>query len=206
MNGAAPTRDRGSLLRTAQRLSWLSVAFGLASGAASVTIGLRDQSLAVVGVGLNIAADVTGSAFLIWRFRRERHGPEHGHQPEAIAAVVIVGALGLVATFLAVQAVHGLIEGSRPTVEIWAIVAAGVSAVVLPPLARAKHRIGAALPSRALQGDGTLSGIGAAIALLAIGGLLLTVTLGWWWADRVAALLVAAVAAAEAVRVAVDSR
>lgn len=52
--------------------------------------------------------------------------------------------------------------------------------------------------SRALQGDGTLSGIGAATSLLALAGLLLSQTLGWWGADRVAALIVAAIAATEA--------
>jgi divalent metal cation (Fe/Co/Zn/Cd) transporter len=54
------------------------------------------------------------------------------------------------------------------------------------------------MASRALQGDGTLSGIGAATSLLALAALALNGALGWWWADRVAALIVAAVTAAEA--------
>jgi divalent metal cation (Fe/Co/Zn/Cd) transporter len=52
--------------------------------------------------------------------------------------------------------------------------------------------------SRALQGDGTLSGIGAATSLLALTVLVLYHTFGWWWADRVAALVVAIIAAAGA--------
>jgi hypothetical protein len=51
--------------------------------------------------------------------------------------------------------------------------------------------------SRALQGDGALSGIGAASSLLALTALVYNDTLGWWQADRVAALIVAAIAAAE---------
>lgn len=54
------------------------------------------------------------------------------------------------------------------------------------------------MASRALQGDGTLSGIGAATSLLALTALGLYRTLGWWWADQAAALTVAAIAAAEA--------
>jgi len=69
---------------------------------------------------------------------------------------------------------------------------------VLPPLARAKRRVGAALGSRALRGDGTLSGVGAAVALLAVAGLLVNRALGWWWADPAAALMVAVTAAVEA--------
>ncbi len=60
------------------------------------------------------------------------------------------------------------------------------------------RREGAALGSRALRGDGTLSGVGAAIALLALAGLLVTRTLGWRWADPAAALMVTVVAGVEA--------
>jgi divalent metal cation (Fe/Co/Zn/Cd) transporter len=74
--------------------------------------------------------------------------------------------------------------------------------VVLTPLAYAKRRLGARMASRALQGDGTLSGIGAATSLLALTALALYHTLGWWWADRAAALIVAAIAAIEAWRTA----
>jgi divalent metal cation (Fe/Co/Zn/Cd) transporter len=54
------------------------------------------------------------------------------------------------------------------------------------------------MASRALQGDGSLSIVGAATSLLALVALALNDTLGWWWADRAAALVVAAIAAAEA--------
>ena len=42
------------------------------------------------------------------------------------------------------------------------------------------------MASRALQGDGALSGIGAASSLLALAALVIYDTLGWWQADRVA--------------------
>jgi divalent metal cation (Fe/Co/Zn/Cd) transporter len=78
------------------------------------------------------------------------------------------------------------------------LAAAGISLVVLAPLAYAKRRHGGRMASRALQGDSALSGIGAAISLLALAALVLNSALGWWWADRIAALVVAAAAATEA--------
>jgi divalent metal cation (Fe/Co/Zn/Cd) transporter len=78
------------------------------------------------------------------------------------------------------------------------LVAAGISLIVYTPLAYAKRRLGAQMASQALQEDGTLSGIGAANSPLALTALVLNDTLGWWWADRIAALVVAAIAAAEA--------
>ena len=78
------------------------------------------------------------------------------------------------------------------------LVAAGISLIVYTPLAYAKRRLGAQMASQALQGDGTLSGIGVTSSLLALTVLVLNDTLGWWWADWTAALVVAAIAAAEA--------
>jgi hypothetical protein len=91
-----------------------------------------------------------------------------------------------------------LASGSRPGTSSAALAAAGISQAVLTPLAVAKRRLGQRMASRALQGDGAHSGIGAATSLLALVSLALSAALGWWWADRVAALIVAAVAAAEA--------
>jgi len=43
--------------------------------------------------------------------------------------------------------------------------------------------------------------MGAALGVLALLGLVADQLLGWWWADRVAALCVAVIASAEAIRV-----
>ena len=109
-------------------------------------------------------------------------------------------ALGLAAAVLAIEAVHALLGGSRPGTSLLALAVAGAALVVLAPLAVAKRRVGSALASSALRGDGTLSAVGASTALLALVSLLLYRELGLWWADRVAALFIAAVAGVEALR------
>lgn len=180
---------------------WLvsvSVAFGLVSGSVSVVTGLHGHSLGVFAVGLGVLADVTGSATLIWRFRAERHRPGQSAVHEWRAAVIVAAALALVAVVLTVESVSALASGSHPGTSAITLTAAAVSLAVLTPLAYAKRRLGRRMASHALQGDGTLSGIGAATSLLALFALALNGALGWWWADRLAALIVAAVAAVEA--------
>jgi divalent metal cation (Fe/Co/Zn/Cd) transporter len=194
--GARRTR----LLVAALWLSSFSVAWGTLSGGVSVTIGVLDGSLGVLGLGLNVLADVTGSAVLIWRFRAELRHTGHADMVEARATAVVAAALGTVSIVLAVAAIDALAVGSRPESSVPGLVTAGLAFVVLSPLAYAKRRVGAELGSRALRGDGTLSGIGAAVALLALTGIALDRSFGWWWADRVAALIVAGIAAVEAVR------
>jgi divalent metal cation (Fe/Co/Zn/Cd) transporter len=180
----------------------ISVAFGVLAGAVSVITGLRDHSLGVFAIGLGVLADVIGSAVLIWRFRAERRQPVHSERHETRAAVIVACALAVVSAVLVIQSAAALASGSHPDTSDVTLAAADVSLVVLAPLAYAKRRHGRRMASRALQGDGVLSGIGAATSLLALAALVLNSTLGWWWADRIAALVVAAAAAAEAWRTA----
>ncbi len=198
-NDADPARPL--LLVRALMLSYVSVAWGLIAGASSITAGLLAGSLGVLGLGLNVLTDVAGSIGLIWRFGVERRDPERGRRAEARASVVVAAGLGLVAITLTVAAIADLLSHSVPEHSLFAIISAGVSAVVLAPLGWAKYRTGRRLDSHALMGDGTLSAIGAALGVVALLGLLAEQLFAWWWADRVAALCVAVVAATEAIRV-----
>lgn len=192
---------RDTQLALAIRLEYLSVIWGIASASWSMTAGLLSGSLGVLGVGLEVAADVAGSATLIWRFRTEQQDLRRAGQVEARASCVVTAALVMVVIFLSVEAVRALIVGSAPASSVSAMVSAGAAAAVLTPLGIAKYRLGSRLGSHALRGDGTLSLIAAglgAVALLALG---VDHLCGWWWADRVAALAAAAVAGWEAVRV-----
>ena len=132
--------------------------------------------------------------------RTARPGQSAGY--EWRAAVIVAVALAIVAIALTAENASALASGSRPGASAITLIAAAVPLAVLTPLAYAKRRLGRQMGSRALQGDGTLSGIGAATSLLALAALALNDTLGWWWADRIAALIVAAIAAARAWRTA----
>lgn len=196
------TGYRAGQVQAALRLVTVSVGFGIASAAVSVVSGLHAHSLGVLAVGLGVLADVTASATLIWRFRGELSEPAASGTRERKAAVIVAVAMALVAVVLVGESVSALAHGDHPLSSVATMAAAAVSVVVLTPLAVAKRRLGTRMSSRALRGDGTLSGIGAATGLIALVALIVYRLLGWWWADRLAALVVAAVAAAEAWRTA----
>lgn len=191
---------RTHLLGSALRLSEFSVAWGLLSGSVAVAAGLSDASLGVLGLGLNVLADVIGSGVLVWRFRAELHHDAHAPHVEARAVRVVAAALATVSLILAVGAVQALAAGTHPRHSALSLITAGLAVLVLTPLAYAKRRVAGELGSPALKGDGALSGIGAIVGLVALTGLLLDVAFEWWWADRVAALVVAGIAAIEAAR------
>ena len=186
---------RSALLERALRLSWISICFGLVAGAVSVGSGIAEHSLGVLAAGLSVLADVT---VLVWRFRTERSDPERAAHVEDLAALAVATALGIIAIALAVEAIHALIAGSHPGSSAITVISAGVSIVVLMPLAYLKRDTATRLASHALKGDSTLSAIGASTAVLALLGLALNDLLGWWWSDRAVALVIASVAVLEA--------
>ena len=189
---------RHALLHHALGLSWASIGFGLISGSVAVGSGIAEHSLGVLAAGLSVLADVTGSIVLVWRFRTERSAPDRAQHVEELAARAIAGALWLIGVALAFESINALAAGSHPGSGALTVITAAVSIVVLTPLAYLKRRAAARLESHALKGDSTLSAIGAATAVLALIGLVLYHAFGWWWADRVVALAIAAVAVIEA--------
>jgi divalent metal cation (Fe/Co/Zn/Cd) transporter len=140
--------DRLRQVTAALWLVWVSVTFGIVSGAVSVTSGLADRSLSVLAVGLGVLADVTGSATLIWRFRAERRQPGRSQAAEARAAIMVAAALATVSAVITIQAAIALAASSRPGTSGVTVIAAGVSLVVLAPLAYAKRRLGARMAAR----------------------------------------------------------
>jgi divalent metal cation (Fe/Co/Zn/Cd) transporter len=178
-----------------------SVCAGALIGTFSVTIGIAEASVGVLGSGLGLLADLAGSAILVWRFHAERRHPVHAERAERRAAAVIVLALALVSAVVAAEAIRALLDHEPPAGSWLSLVAAGIALAVLPPLAMAKRNTAARLRSHALRGDSSITAIGAATALVALIGLVLFHAFGWWWADRVAALIVATVAAREAYEV-----
>jgi divalent metal cation (Fe/Co/Zn/Cd) transporter len=190
--------SRSHLLERALRLSWVSIGFGLVSGGVSVGSGIAEHSLGVLAAGLSVLADVTGSVVLVWRFRTERSDPARAQHVEDLAARAVATALGIIAVALLFESIHALLAGSHPGSSVLTVGIAAVSIVVLAPLAYLKRHTAGRLSSHALKGDSTLSAIGASTALLALLGLLLYHAFGWWWSDRVVALVIAVVAVVEA--------
>ena len=69
----------------------------------------------------------------------------------------------------------------------------------MPLLARAKRRVGYKLGSSATVSEAEQNQICAYLSIALLVGLLANALVGWWWADPLAALVIAGVAAKEGV-------
>jgi len=195
--------SRSSLIHSAVRLSHATIGWNGVAGASGLALALIAGSPATAGFALNALLDSSASAILIWRFRREQSDPEVAEDLERRAQTFIVIAMVAVAALVAVGAMRALVTESHADETFLALLVAALSLLFLPWLGRKKLRIAAALPSPALRGDGVLTLAAAALAGITLAALGVDVAFGWWWADPVAALVIAAALATEAVRVAV---
>jgi divalent metal cation (Fe/Co/Zn/Cd) transporter len=182
-------------VRSALRVSWTTVAWSVVSGVASVVVGIESGSLSLGGLGASVLVDVISSAVLIWRFRQERAAAEFPEAAERRAQAVAATGLLVIALALAVSAIEHLAAGSRPSVPALALVLAAANLCVLPLLARWKYKVADAVGSVALRTDAHITMVGTANAALTLLGLGVDSAFGWWWADAVAALGIALVAA-----------
>ena len=76
---------------------------------------------------------------------------------------------------------------------------AAISLVVMPVLAVAKRRVALDLGSQAAVAEAAQTNVCTLLSAALLVGLLANAVLGWWWADPVAGLAIAAVAARMAI-------
>jgi divalent metal cation (Fe/Co/Zn/Cd) transporter len=155
----APRRREGSAILPALRfsralsLSLASVCTGALIGTLSVSVGIVEASVSVLGTGLGLLADLAGSVVLVWRFHAERRHAVHAERVERRAAAVVMIALALVSVVITADAVRALVDHGLPRGSWLSLVTAGIALTVLTPLALAKRRTAADLGSHALRGD-----------------------------------------------------
>jgi len=199
-------RSRADALTSAVRLSLATIAWNVVAGSVAVVSAVVYGSISLAAFGLSMLIDTAASVALVWRFRMEERDPEGADRVEAWAEVAIGLAMVAAAIYLGVQAAHALWRGSHPETAPPGIVVSVASLLFLPWLARAKWRVASELGSKALRGDSLLTGASATLAATRLLALVANAAFGWWWADPVAALLIAGALVFEATRAAAYRR
>ena len=188
------------LVASAIRLSFLTIGWNLLAGVSTLAASVTSGSLSLGGFGLNTLIDTAASVALVWRFKKEASDESAAERLERRAETAIGLAMGAAALYLTAQGVHSLVVGANPKTSIVGLVIIGLSLILLPGLAYTKARVASLLRSRALRGDAILTAASAGLALLTLAALVANTSLGWWWADAGAALLIAAALGTEASR------
>lgn len=178
----------------ARALSWLSLLWMTVEGAAGIASGIAVGSVALVGWALSSAVEGLASGIVIWRFTGQR---THSEDSEARAQKFVAVSFFLLAPYVAAGSIRELLIRGETRPNLLAIVLLCSSAVLMPVLGVAKHRLGLRLSSGATSGEGTQNLLCAYLAVAVLIGLVVEHWFGWWWFDPIAGLAVAAVAVRE---------
>lgn len=96
-----------------------------------------------------------------------------------------------------VEAVRDLTVGAEAKSSVVGIGLAIASLLAMPALGLAKRRTGQRLDSPTLVADAAETLLCAYLSAVLLVGLLLNATVGWWWADPLAAIGIAGLAVRE---------
>lgn len=194
----APT-TRQAAVRRARQLNVVTIGWNAVEGVVAVLAGVAAASVSLIGFGLDSAIEVSAALILALHLRREGAGTCM-QESDRRATRAIAVSFGLLAAYVAFESVRDLLTTGRPDVSIPGLVMALLSLLVMPWLARAKRRLAPALGSRAVEADATQTDLCALLSGVLVVGLGLNAVAGWWWADPLAGVAIAAVAAREALR------
>ena len=189
---AVSPEDRTRLGRRAQLLAGASVTYNAVEGVIAIAAGLVAGSAALVGFGLDSAVEVSSGLIILWQFR---HRLPESREQQALR-LIAVSFLAL-AAYVSFESVRALVTGSEPEASPVGIALAAASLAVMPFLAWAQRRTGRALHSGSVVADSNQTLLCTYMSAVLLVGLALNAALGWWWADPVAGLAIAAIALTE---------
>ncbi|CAA9259410.1 MAG: Integral membrane protein [uncultured Corynebacteriales bacterium] len=183
---------RAALVRRVRLLVAATIAYNLVEAVVALTAGARASSTALIGFGLDSVIEVASATAVAWQFaaadpqRRER----------ATLRVIAVSFFAL-AAYVGVGSVRALATGHQAGHSTVGLVLAAVSLAVMPVLSAAQRRAGRQLGSASAVADSKQTLLCTYLSAVLLLGLAANSAFGWWWADPVAALVIAAVAVRE---------
>jgi divalent metal cation (Fe/Co/Zn/Cd) transporter len=185
------------LRRRGLALAVLTVAWNVVEAVVAIAAGVAAGSIALVGFGFDSTIEVMSATVVAWQFQRElRAGYDESRERRALRLIAV--SFFVLATYVVTESLRGLFLADTEAAESTAgIVLAAASLVVMPALAWAKRHAADALGSRTLRADSIETMLCAWLSVVLLAGLVLNATLGWWWADPVAAIAIAAFAVTE---------
>lgn len=188
--------ERARLERRARLLAWGGNAWHLVEFGIALAAGIAAGSIALIGFGIDSLIEVFAALVIVWLFSGGRGSSERA---ERSAQRLIAATYFILVAYIVTESIRSLIGGHRPAASWVGIGLAAVTALTMPLLATAKRRVGRRLNSQATVHEAQQNQICAYLSVALLVGLSLNALAGWWWADPVAALVIAAIALDEGV-------
>ncbi len=187
------TAERRAVLHRRVRLIVaFTITYNVVEGIVAIWAGVLASSAALIGFGLDSAIEVLSAVAIAWQFTRK--DPERWEKATVRAIGIAFFAL---AAYVSIDAVRALASQESPHHSPLGLAITALSLLVMPFLAWVETRTGRELDSRSVLADATQLMLCVYLSGAVFVGLALNSLFGWWWADSVAALVVAFLAVRE---------
>ena len=185
---------RDILHRRIRLIVGVTIGYNLIEAVIAIGAGSVASSAALIGFGLDSTIEVLSAAAVAWQFTRR--DPARWEKPTLRVIAVAFFALAIYVTTTSVTA---LVTTERPEHSTLGILLTAAGVVVMPFLSFAERRAGRELGSATAVADSKQTLLCAYLSAAVLVGLVANSLLGWWWADAVAGLVIAAFAVREGI-------
>ncbi|MCX4640404.1 cation transporter [Streptomyces platensis] len=192
--GPGPAR-RNALAHRIRLLVAATITYNVIEAIVAITAGTRASSTALIGFGLDSVIEVSSAAAVAWQFSARDHAGREAREKTTLRIIAV--SFFALATYVTVDSVRALTGTGEAERSVPGIVLATLSLAVMPFLSAAQRRAGRELGSASAVADSKQNLLCTYLSAVLLVGLVLNATLGWAWADPIAALVIAAVAIKE---------
>jgi divalent metal cation (Fe/Co/Zn/Cd) transporter len=189
--GPSPAR-RAVLRRRIRLLVAATITYNVIEAVVAIAAGRVASSTALIGFGLDSVVEVASAAAVAWQFTAA-----DPHRREKATLRIIAVSFFALAGYVTVESARALAGASEAQHSPVGIGLAALSLLVMPVLSYAQRRAGRGFGSASAVADSKQTLLCTYLSAVLLVGLVANATLGWWWADPLAALVIAAAAMKE---------
>ncbi|MBT2489528.1 cation transporter [Streptomyces sp. ISL-96] len=190
----APAR-REVLARRIRLLVAATITYNVIEAVVAITAGTIASSTVLVGFGLDSVIEVSSATAVAWQFSARDHAVRQAREKTTLRIIAV--SFFALAAYVGVDAVRALAGTGEADRSIPGIVLAALSLAVMPFLSAAQRKAGRQLGSASAVADSKQTLLCTYLSAVLLVGLVLNATLGWTWADPIAALVIAVIAVKE---------
>lgn len=141
-------------LSSALILSIITIVYNIAEGIVSIIFGINDQTLALLGFGIDSFVEViSGIGILHMILRIKNSASEERDKFESTALKITGTGFYILTAGLIIGAVVNIIEGNNPSTTLAGLIISGISIATMYFLMKAKLMAGEELNSEAIIAD-----------------------------------------------------
>lgn len=192
--GPSPAR-RDVLTRRIRLLVAATITYNVIEAIVAITAYTLASSTALIGFGLDSVIEVSSAAAVAWQFSAREHHVREAREKATLRIIAV--SFFVLAAYVTVDAIRALTGTGEAERSIPGVVIAALSLAGMPFLSAAQRRAGRELGSASAVADSKQTLLCTYLSAVLLIGLVLNATLGWSWADPIAALVIAALAIKE---------